>query len=270
VAKAIAEYERSKTDLKNAGGSGPTNAGGVNAPEALGCSYKTFLNCKPHPFNGTEGVVVLSRWFEKMESLFEISKCAEEDKVKFVACALEGCALTWWNGNIKQELWTLTLKGGDIEGYNNRFHELALMCPDLVTPERKKIERYVRGLPKRVKENVTSSKPANRHEAINMASPTKGRGYAGSSPLCNKCRLHHFGPCPPRCGKCHKIGHREKDCQARALTAGGNSQQNVTCFGCGEKGHYRNMCPKRKDLQNKNSRGREYVIRTDDLNRIRV
>ncbi|GKC76711.1 putative reverse transcriptase domain-containing protein [Tanacetum coccineum] len=143
---------------------------------------------------------------------------------------------------------------GDIEGYNNRFHELALMCPDLVTLERKKIERYVRGLLERVKENVTSSKPANRHEAINMAC----RGYAGSSPLCNKCRLHHFGPCPPRCGKCHKIGHREKDCQARALTAGGNSQQNVTCFGCGEKGHYRNMCPKRKDLQNKNSRGRAY------------
>ncbi|GJT56935.1 hypothetical protein Tco_0991989 [Tanacetum coccineum] len=43
---------------------------------------------------------------------------------------------------MEQELWMLTLKGDDIEGYNNRFHELALMCPDLVTPERKKIECY--------------------------------------------------------------------------------------------------------------------------------
>ncbi|GKB96431.1 hypothetical protein Tco_0982568 [Tanacetum coccineum] len=94
VAEAIAEYERNKTDPENAGGSGPANAGGDNAPEVLGCSYKTFLNCKPHSFNRTKGVVRLSRWFEKMESVFEISKCAEEDKVKFAACTLEGRALT--------------------------------------------------------------------------------------------------------------------------------------------------------------------------------
>ncbi|GKD76787.1 reverse transcriptase domain-containing protein, partial [Tanacetum coccineum] len=48
--------------------------------------------------------------------------------------------------------------------------ELALMCPELVTPERKKIERYIRGLPEKVKANVTSSKPAiSLHETINMA-----------------------------------------------------------------------------------------------------
>ncbi|GJZ81299.1 hypothetical protein Tco_0646293 [Tanacetum coccineum] len=139
-------------------------------PTTYGCSYKTFLNCQPRKFNGTEGVFGLSRWFKKMDYVFEISKCAEEDKVKFVACTLKGHTLTWWNGNkIEQELWTLTLKGDDIEGCNNRFHELALMFPDLVTPERKKIERYVRGLHEKVKENVTSSKPANLHEAINMA-----------------------------------------------------------------------------------------------------
>ncbi|GJZ37996.1 hypothetical protein Tco_0584187 [Tanacetum coccineum] len=81
--------------------------------------------------------------------------CAKEDKVKFAACTFEGRALTWWNGD-------------DIEGYKNWFHELALMCPDLVTPEKKKIERYIRGLPERVKANVTSSKPASLHDAINM------------------------------------------------------------------------------------------------------
>ncbi|GJS53992.1 putative reverse transcriptase domain-containing protein [Tanacetum coccineum] len=31
---------------------------------------------------------------------------------------------------MEQELWTLTLKGDDIEAYNNRFHELVLMCPE--------------------------------------------------------------------------------------------------------------------------------------------
>nr|GFA56639.1 retrovirus-related Pol polyprotein from transposon 17.6 [Tanacetum cinerariifolium] len=41
---------------------------------------------------------------------------------------------------IEQELWALTLKADDIEAYNNRFHELALMCPDLVPTKKKKIE----------------------------------------------------------------------------------------------------------------------------------
>nr|GEY14061.1 reverse transcriptase domain-containing protein [Tanacetum cinerariifolium] len=68
------------------------NAGGAAAPAVRGCSYKTFLNCKPHPFNGNEGVVGLTQWFEKMESTFEISKCAEED-MRFQS---ERLAQAWW------------------------------------------------------------------------------------------------------------------------------------------------------------------------------
>nr|GFA42171.1 putative reverse transcriptase domain-containing protein [Tanacetum cinerariifolium] len=69
---------------------------------------------------------------------------------------------------MEQELWTLTLKGDDIEAYNNHFHELALMCPELVPTKRKKIEKYVRGFPERIKGNITSSKPTTLHDAINM------------------------------------------------------------------------------------------------------
>ncbi|GJU92016.1 hypothetical protein Tco_1304439 [Tanacetum coccineum] len=182
VAKAIVEHERNRPN--------PIITGGVVTPNVHGCTYKTFMNGKTHPFSGTAGVVGLRRWFEKVKQVFEISKCAEEDKVKFAACTFKGRAMNWWNRNvhnlglvnansipwnefkatqrIEHELWTLTLKGGDIEGYNNRFHKLALMCLELVTLE-KKIECYIRGLPKRIKANVTSSKPANLHDVINMA-----------------------------------------------------------------------------------------------------
>ncbi|GKA34453.1 putative reverse transcriptase domain-containing protein [Tanacetum coccineum] len=160
------------------------------------------MNGKPHTFNGTEGVVGLRCLIEKVEQVFKTCKCAEEDKVMFAASTFEGRALTWWNENVhtlglvnanripwtefktmmtteycpateiqkmEQELWTLTLKGDDIEAYNNRFHELALMCPELVPTEKKKIERYTRGFPERIKGNMTSSKPATLHDAINMA-----------------------------------------------------------------------------------------------------
>nr|GEX56406.1 putative reverse transcriptase domain-containing protein [Tanacetum cinerariifolium] len=136
------------------------------------------------------------------EQVFKICKCAEEDKVMFAANTFEGRALTWWNGNVhtlgivnanripctefksmmtteycpateiqrmEEELWTLTLKGDDIEAYNNRFHELALMCPDLVPNEKKKIERYMKGFPERIKGNITSVRPITLHEAVNLA-----------------------------------------------------------------------------------------------------
>nr|GFD15044.1 putative reverse transcriptase domain-containing protein [Tanacetum cinerariifolium] len=135
------EYEKTRADSVNVGGSGSASTGG--SAYVQGCSYKTFMNCKPHSFNGTEGVVGLKRWFEKMEQVFEICKCIEDDKVKFAMCTLEGRALTWWNRNVQtlglananqirwsnlkammtneyctateiqkmeQELWTLTLK----------------------------------------------------------------------------------------------------------------------------------------------------------------
>ncbi|GKF93430.1 hypothetical protein Tco_0280149, partial [Tanacetum coccineum] len=44
------------------------------------CTYKDFLNCKPLTFKGTEGVVVLSQWFDKIESVFHISNYAMENQ----------------------------------------------------------------------------------------------------------------------------------------------------------------------------------------------
>ncbi|GKA31935.1 hypothetical protein Tco_0718302 [Tanacetum coccineum] len=78
VAKAIEEYEKTRTDSNNAGGSGSANTGGTVAPEMHGCSYKTFTNGKPHSFNGTEGVVGLKRWFEKMEQVSTAKKKSEK------------------------------------------------------------------------------------------------------------------------------------------------------------------------------------------------
>nr|GEV30651.1 hypothetical protein [Tanacetum cinerariifolium] len=58
--------------------------------------------------------------------------------------------------------------GDDSEAYNNHFHELTLMCPELVPTEKKKVERYIKEFPERIKGNITSSKPTTLHEAINM------------------------------------------------------------------------------------------------------
>nr|GEW03802.1 reverse transcriptase domain-containing protein [Tanacetum cinerariifolium] len=63
------------------------------------CSYIDFMKCQPLNFKGTEGVVGLSQWVEKMESVFHINGCAIDNQMKFATCTLLGAALTWWNSH---------------------------------------------------------------------------------------------------------------------------------------------------------------------------
>nr|GFC71324.1 putative reverse transcriptase domain-containing protein [Tanacetum cinerariifolium] len=70
-------------------------------PELTGYTYATFIKCDPLPFIGTEGAVCLCQWFERLESVFQISKCKEKYRVKFAMATLRGRALTWWNRRTK-------------------------------------------------------------------------------------------------------------------------------------------------------------------------
>ncbi|GKA71441.1 hypothetical protein Tco_0777580 [Tanacetum coccineum] len=50
---------------------------------------------------GTEGVVELTQWIEKMETVFRISNCSVANQIKFSTCTLLGNALTWWNSHVR-------------------------------------------------------------------------------------------------------------------------------------------------------------------------
>nr|GEX42024.1 putative reverse transcriptase domain-containing protein [Tanacetum cinerariifolium] len=48
-----------------------------------------------------------------------------------------------------------------------------------------------------------------------MAGNNERKPDNGPLPLCNKCKLHHKGPCIVRCEKCNKIGHLTQDCKLK-------------------------------------------------------
>ncbi|GJX38136.1 reverse transcriptase domain-containing protein [Tanacetum coccineum] len=166
------------------------------------CTYQDFMKCKPLYFKGTEGVVELTQWFERMETVFRISNCSVENQIKFSTCTLLAGALTWWNSHVitvshdvayamtwadlrkkmtdkyyprnemkklEAELWNLKVKGTDVIGYNQRFQELALLCVRMFPEESDKIERYVGGLPDMIHGNIVASKLKTMQEAVEMA-----------------------------------------------------------------------------------------------------
>ncbi|GKC31425.1 putative reverse transcriptase domain-containing protein, partial [Tanacetum coccineum] len=73
--------------------------------------------------------------------------------------------------------------------------------------------------------------------------------------------------CPPTFHNCGRAGHKVKDCRAlprpasqRGPGSQGGHRSDVTCFRCGEKGHYKNKCP------NNESQGRGNQIRGNQQN----
>ncbi|GJR62315.1 putative reverse transcriptase domain-containing protein [Tanacetum coccineum] len=290
-----------------AGGAG---AGGARpaAPEITGCTYITFMKCEPQPFKGTEGAMGLCQWFEKLESVFRISDCKERDKVKFATATLQGRALTWWNGRIasmgidaangtlwtevrkwmteefcprsvlqrlEQELYNLKLKGTDIDGYTNRFHELALLCPRMVEPEQVKVEQYICGLSKNIRGDVTSSRPAGIDEVVRMAYQLMGqiiqdktnevsegekrkgkgdRGGRGDNRRDYNRRQNQRRGNAGAMTNYGKLGHKTAACWSL-------DRKDVTCFNCNEKGHRKRDCPKlKKNGQGGNNCGAVYKL----------
>ncbi|KAD6795811.1 hypothetical protein E3N88_06707 [Mikania micrantha] len=194
VAEAIAQYAQTH----NTGPHGP--AGGLVNPHV--CTFKMFLDCKPHNFKGSEGAIGLLRWIEKAESVFEMCNCPDESKVKFATGTLEGPALTWWNSNVQtlglgeanaltwngfktllqeeycprsemqkleEEYWHLKMEGSNIEEYTTRSHELSRLLPHMATPASKWIERYIGGLVPQIQGLVTSANPTTIQQAVRLA-----------------------------------------------------------------------------------------------------
>ncbi|GJR53662.1 reverse transcriptase domain-containing protein [Tanacetum coccineum] len=102
-----AESQSQNGNDSDNGNGGNGNGGDGNPNEndrgarliARECTFQDFMKCQPLNFKGMEGVVLLIRWFEKMETVFHISNCPKKYQVKYATCTLLNSALTWWNSH---------------------------------------------------------------------------------------------------------------------------------------------------------------------------
>ncbi|GJZ73873.1 putative reverse transcriptase domain-containing protein [Tanacetum coccineum] len=229
------------------------------------------------------GVVGLTRWFEKMKTVFHISNCPQKYQVKYATCTLLKNALTWWNSykrivgvdaaytmkwtklmklmtevycprnkiqKLETKLWNLTMKGNDLTTYTRRFQELVLLCTRMVSDEEDKVERFLGGLPDNIKGNVIAAEPTRLQDAIRIANnliDQKLKGYARSAKnkrWVNKNPKDNRGQQPA-----FKRQNVEGQNVARAYMAETMRKRGIVCYEYGRPGHYRKDCPK---LRNQN------------------
>ncbi|GJZ08230.1 putative reverse transcriptase domain-containing protein [Tanacetum coccineum] len=139
------------------GGNGNCENGNPNEnnrgtrPVTRECTYQDFMKCQPLNFMGTEGVVGLIRWFEKMEIVFHISNCLEKYQVKYATCTLLNSALTWWNSHKR------TIRADD--AFFMSWRELMKLMAEMVPEEEDRVEKFIGGLPDNIQGNMIGAEP---------------------------------------------------------------------------------------------------------------
>nr|GEY56281.1 putative reverse transcriptase domain-containing protein [Tanacetum cinerariifolium] len=199
-------------------------------------TYSDFLKCQPLNFKGTEGVVGLSQWFEKMESIFNISNCTVACQVKFVMCTLQGNALTWWNSHVKTTtpeaahamLWR-TLKQmitdkycprGEIKKLESKMWNLKTFSKEI-----DKVDRYVDGFLDTIYGSVMAERQADNKRKSDDTTQNNHQ--------------------PPN----------KRQNTGRAYAAGNGDRRHTKGLDlCVLNGHFKRVCPK---LKNNNNRGNQ-------------
>ncbi|GJS10830.1 putative reverse transcriptase domain-containing protein [Tanacetum coccineum] len=247
----------------------------------VGCSYKEFLACNPKEYDGKGGAVVLTHWIGKMENVQDMSGCSNDQKVKYNAGSFVGKALTWWNSQIRMlswevtvsmswndfmfimiqefcpshemqklesELWNHVMVGAGHAAYTDRFHELAMLVPHLVTPESRIIERDENKRTRTGNVFATTVNPV-------------GRENMGTSSKCTTCNSYHAPGWPYRtCFNCNRPGHLTKVYRGVPRNVNPVNARNPTvraCYECGSTDHGHGN-------QENQARGRAIMLGTEE------
>ncbi|GJY53080.1 putative reverse transcriptase domain-containing protein [Tanacetum coccineum] len=262
-------------------------------PGARECTYQDIMKCQQMSFKGTEGVVGLRRWSEKMET----------NSHKRTIGTDATYALSWRElmklmievycprneiQKMETELWNLTMKNNDMATYTQRFQELTMMCTKMVPGEEDRVEKFIGGLPDNIQGNVIATGPTRLQDAVQIANnlmDKKLQGYAMRNAE-NKRRFdtnhrNNRGQQPP-----YKRQNTRGQNVARAYTASNNEKKGYVgplpyCNKCKlyHEGPYTVRCGKcNKDcprIKNQNrgnnarvpdAKGKAYVLGGGDAN----
>nr|GEW28453.1 hypothetical protein [Tanacetum cinerariifolium] len=160
---------------------------------------------------------------------------------------------------LEVEMWNLKVKGTDVVSYSQRFQEPALMCTRMFPEESDKIKRYVDGLPDMIQGSVMTSKPKTMQDAIEFTTELMDKKIStlAERQAENKRKLDNNNQAqqqPPK-KQGVAIAYTARPDERKGSPAATNNQRNLTCYECGNQGHYMSDYSKLKNQNHGNQAG---------------
>ncbi|XP_059658355.1 uncharacterized protein LOC132304628 [Cornus florida] len=150
---------------------------------------------------------------------------------------------------LKKEFDGLKQGSMTVTEYENKFTSLLRFTPGIANDEEGKIEKFVDGLDLTIRPIVAASEPTEYAKAVRKALVVEAESKDNKA-IRESCK-HNRGMCTFSEGQSSKkqkheqSGFRGQQPVRSAPTASvsmGSSRPNVTCFRCGQLGHYKSQC----------------------------
>ncbi|GJR96450.1 hypothetical protein Tco_0268624 [Tanacetum coccineum] len=226
-----------------------------------GCTYKEFLACNPKEYDGKGGAIVYTRWIEKMESVQDMSGCRDSQKVKYTAGSFVGkpsrggtLRSTREIHKLETEFWNHAMVGAGHAAYTDRFYKLDRLVPHLVTPENKRIERYIYGLALQIRGMVATTEPKTIQRAMQKAGTLTDKAVRNGSLKKNHEKRGNIGE-SSRDRNARDVNKRTRtgnafatttnpDCRVALRMVNPMNARNTTaalgaCYECGGTDHFK-------------------------------
>ena len=271
-------------------------ASGVQAPTGLSPwerVMESFLKGNPPEFEGGTDAVKANQWKKDMQRHLRMIECSEDKKQVLTTFKLVGSALHWWETmttpeqrdtmtitefwalfdlkyfppavqiEMKRKLQDVVQGERSVAEYEEEFTRLASFVPDEVTPEERKISKFMGGLNWRIRQHLLGN-PALQtfgevmnaallhcqehrlyRQVSKKATGMRQVGKPGGFIASNNNTRHGQGAWQQagRGGPGNRGHPGRGTSQFRNSRGRGQEDMKGRCFQCGEAGHYKNECP---------------------------